>query len=160
MSCGRDHFEPISSKVNPGWPDPSPAWQEYFASIEKANKPRNPNWGGRRRGAGAPKENLNALRHGRYSTKHKDLIRLLQSIPGVEEILSQIARQQEYRKKKTQVGASLLLAEILRRVGETLINPENNRLEHNQDLLAAIDTLEDLLRQEAAEKEKSSFKSS
>ena len=32
-------------------------------------KKRYPNWGGRRLGAGAPKGNMNALKHGRRSAR-------------------------------------------------------------------------------------------
>ena len=64
MSCGQDHFEPIDLGPSPeelaerrrilGLPEPAPARLKGT-------------WGGRRPGAGAPKGNLNALKHGRFS---------------------------------------------------------------------------------------------
>lgn len=135
MSCGEDHFEPISLG-----PEPEP-------------KPHR-NWGGRRPGAGAPRGNLNAFRHGRYSTQQKDLARLLAEIPEARDALIRLAQQRRKRDAIAREGASKILAEILRRLGSIVVNPGNNHLEYNQNLIASLRRLEAIL-DEVSEKQSS-----
>jgi uncharacterized protein YjcR len=63
------------------------------ARLKGWRRPRRPNdpkrtaenrargWGGRRRGAGARKGNLNALKHGRYSRYQRELIEAMLQVP-------------------------------------------------------------------------------
>ena len=103
---------------------------------------RHPNWGGRRKGAGAPKGNLNAYRHGRYSKFQQALTNALGDIPGAEKALVSIGRRSRRRKKLAESGSTLLMQEIFERIGEIMVNPENNHVEDNQDLLTRIRVLE------------------
>jgi hypothetical protein len=172
MSCGRDHFEPISSKVNPGWPDPSPAWQQYFDDVERSLRPRHPNWGGPRKNAGAKEGNLNALKHGRYSPKFADVVRTIQSLPDVAEVLSRVGERKETRRTKQETEAPRIMAAFLRHLATRFLDlaacPDhranchrrNHQVGDHQDILGALDRLETVFRQEAGENKKNSTKSS
>ncbi|HUF54241.1 MAG TPA: hypothetical protein VMR52_10770 [Dehalococcoidia bacterium] len=105
---------------------------------DPAPKARHPNWGGRRKGAGAPKGNLNAFRHGRYSTQQKALARMLTQIPEARTALLRLADARRRHDTAAAEGASLILAEVLRRLGEFVVKPGNNQLEHNQQLIASL----------------------
>ncbi len=55
-------------------------------------------------------------------------------------------------KKKAEAGASALLSQLLERVGDIVLNPENNQLEDNQELLIVLRTAEAKLREKLEEK--------
>jgi len=55
--------------------------------------------GGRRPGSGAPKGNMNALKHGKYSMKVKEL---LEDIPGGFFILDKKAKKLRFIYKEEQ----------------------------------------------------------
>ena len=148
MSCGEDHFEPISSKHNPNWPDPYPAQQEPALPVwGEAPPPRPRNWGGKRAGAGAPKGNLNGWRHGKNSRSHKELAFFLAQIPPAEQELTRIARRARKRNKQVQSGAAELMAEVCRRLGELILDPKSNQLESNQELQVMLNQMRDLFRE-------------
>lgn len=48
-------------------------------------------WGGRRPGAGAPKGNLNALKHGRFSRYQQAFIEALMQVPQTRKIMIAIS---------------------------------------------------------------------
>jgi hypothetical protein len=54
--------------------------------------------GGKRKGAGAPKGNLNALKHGRYSRQFAEIGALLALDPGVRDRLAAAATRAEERQ--------------------------------------------------------------
>lgn len=142
MSCGRDHFEPISSQTNPAWPNPVPGSNPPFPARK-----RSPNWGGRRPGAGAPKGNLNGWRHGQNSSYHKRLAHLVSLLPEAEEAMLRIARRRRRKERQVQAGAAELMAEACRRLGELVLNPQYNHLESNQDFAAQLNQLRTLFEQ-------------
>ena len=67
---------------------------------------------------------------------------MLASIPETQEALSNIARRRRKREKQIEYGASALMAEILRRLGESFLNPKDNHLELDQDLVAHLRLLQ------------------
>ena len=143
MTCGQTHFEPISSKDNPNWPDP-PLDRE---AREKADRRRrHPNWGGKRPGSGAPKGNLNAWRHGRKSRYSLQLAEFLDQIPAVHDAMLKVNKRRKTREAQAQSAAADLMAEICRRIGEAFLNPANNHLENNQEFLAALHTAQALFK--------------
>lgn len=155
MPCSDTHFTPIPFDPAPGFgnPDGEAGWgisenlrpsEPALSGAEGAKKGR---WGGARPGAGAPKGNLNALRHGRNSRYQRQLVQLLAQIPQARDALIQIAKRRRRQQKQVETGAALLLAELLRRVGEIVLNPEDNRLENNRELLHLLRTTEAQLRE-------------
>ena len=76
MSCGKDHYEPISFGP-PGSPPVVPLKGKH---------------GGRRPGAGAPRGNLNALKHGRYSNQMTAFTHRFARDPELRRLLQTLAR--------------------------------------------------------------------
>ncbi len=142
MSCGSEHFEPISSQNNPAWPDPAPGSQPPIPARKRSR-----NWGGRRRGAGAPKGNLNGWRHGKNSSYHKQLAYFVSLIPEAEEAMLKIARRRRKKDREVQAGAAELMAEALRRLGELILDPQSNHLESNQNFAAQLSQLRAVFEQ-------------
>jgi hypothetical protein len=148
MSCGKpDHYEPISSKFNPNWPDPHQSGPVPGTEFPAPARKRSPNWGGRRPGAGAPKGNLNAFRHGKNSRYHRQLAELLAQIPEAHEAMVRLARRRQKRERQVQTGASELMAQILQRIGEAVLNPEDNHLENNREIARLIAQAQVLFRE-------------
>jgi hypothetical protein len=149
-----NHQSPVTNppaeeeEVDNNEPNTSAPKTHAVEDPPKADHPkrRHPNWGGRRPGSGAPKGNLNAFLHGRYSTQQRDLARILGNIPEARDAMIRLANRRRARDKKEELGANLLLSEILQRIGETLINPDNH-LENNQELAEKLLHLESLLTQ-------------
>lgn len=135
MSCGKDHYEPISF----GPPDPLPV-------IRPKGK-----HGGRRPGAGAPRGNLNSLKHGRNSRYHQKLLATLITVPEVAEALVRLAERRRKQQRKTEAAAAEALADLFQRAGQIVLNPENNQLQDNQDLLHFLLAAEHSLREAIAE---------
>ncbi len=65
--------------------------------------------GGPRPGSGPPKGNLNALKHGRFSTRHKRLLEALLVVPEARDTLISIAKLNRRRQRKAEVEAAYLL---------------------------------------------------
>jgi hypothetical protein len=59
---------------------------------DPAFPPRRGPWGGYRPGAGAPRGNLNALRHGRYSVRVRRLARRLEQDPEFRAVYDRAYR--------------------------------------------------------------------
>src|SRR5712691_2370621 len=104
MPCSDQHFTPVSF-------DPSPGSRDPDAPPPKKGR------GGPRPGSGAPKGNLNALKHGRTSKRQQLLIENLVQFPEVRETLIAMAARNRKRKKRAEQETADLLAELLRRVG-------------------------------------------
>jgi hypothetical protein len=66
-----------------------------------ALKKRNPNWGGRRPGAGAPKGNLNGFKQGRRSRQLAEATMFLAANPTTRATL--VALSNRYRVKQGKV---------------------------------------------------------
>ncbi len=79
--------------------------------------------GGRRPGAGAPRGNLNALKHGRDSAYVQTLIHALATHPATREALIRLARRQRAHKREAERTAALILSQLLDRA---LLSLRNN----------------------------------
>jgi len=103
---------------------------------------RRRGWGGRRPGAGAPRGNLNALKHGRYSRYQRALIEALLQVPETRDVMIKISKRQRAQARRAEQGAAALMSELVRRVGRLAIHPGDDHLEDIQEFLAAIRTAE------------------
>jgi hypothetical protein len=77
------------------------------------NKARG--WGGRRPGAGAPRGNMNALKHGRRSLRMARLGMLMTTNPVVRDALLSIAGRWERKQMKAEEVAKEIFDQILER---------------------------------------------
>ena len=82
--------------------------------------------GGKRPGAGAPKGNLNALKHGRHSTQLQQLAVTLALLPAVRDTFIKVGRRQRRQRRAAAVAGHLLLTQLLR---SCLAGLENNQPE-------------------------------
>jgi hypothetical protein len=98
-------------------------------------------WGGRRPGAGAPKGNLNALKHGRYSRYQRAVIEALLQVPETREIMIAISKRQRAQTGRAEQGGAALMSELVRKIGILALRGDDH-LEDIQDFLAAIRTAE------------------
>jgi len=101
-----------------------------------SRKDRHPNWGGRRPGAGAPKGNLNALKHGRNSRRQAQLVEALMQVPQTRDTLIALGKRNRRLRKQAEEGAGVLMTRLLENVAQITLNPctEHTRREgDNQD---------------------------
>jgi hypothetical protein len=96
--------------------------------------------GGRRPGSGAPKGNLNALKHGRRSRQFAEIGALLAQSPKVRETLLAVAARHQIRQRDADEVAAELLARLFQRANEIA----GQRLLNDQTLLALDALTEDL----------------
>jgi hypothetical protein len=75
-------------------------------------KDRNPSWGGRRPGAGAPKGNLNALKHGRRSRQFAEIGALIAEVPGVGQNLRALAGRRDTKRRRDEESATQAIIAI------------------------------------------------
>ncbi|MDO8615903.1 MAG: hypothetical protein Q7T33_09245 [Dehalococcoidia bacterium] len=68
--------------------------------------------GGRRPGAGAPRGNMNALKHGAYSRQFAQVGALLASDPAVRDALLAMARKHNLKRQRANEVAALLLTRL------------------------------------------------
>jgi len=74
------------------------------------DRPRNPNWGGKRPGAGAPKGNLNALKHGRRSKQFAEIGALIaQSDTARNALLAAAHRRHSAEAKAEETAAAIVI---------------------------------------------------
>jgi hypothetical protein len=71
--------------------------------------------GGRRPGAGAPRGNLNALKHGTYSRQFARLGAILATSPAARESLLRLAGRHQARGRKADELATYILSQIIAR---------------------------------------------
>jgi hypothetical protein len=71
--------------------------------------------GGKRPGAGAPKGNLNALKHGRRSRQFAELGAALVKSPAAREALLNLARRQQAKETDADEVAGHILSQIVTR---------------------------------------------
>jgi hypothetical protein len=65
--------------------------------------------GGPRPGSGPPKGNLNALKHGRFSRRHKIILEAILEVPSAREALVGIMKRNRQRQKQAELEAAYLL---------------------------------------------------
>ena len=120
-----DYILPIAASQTPSQPsvphqclsvDQSPT-QEPISENQRqsAAKKNRPGRGGRRPGAGAPKGNLNALKHGTYSRQFARLGALIAASPAMRESLFRLAGREEARGRKADELATYILSQIIAR---------------------------------------------
>jgi len=68
--------------------------------------------GGPRPGAGAPRGNLNALKHGRRSTQFSQLGLLLAANPKIRDALLALARRHQIKQRRADEVAALLFTRL------------------------------------------------
>ncbi len=94
--------------------------------------------GGRRPGAGAPKGNLNGLKHGLHSKQLAALGLAFASNPKLQQALLTLASRQQYKQRKAERVAAQIFAAMLKRGVE--IKTEQQRRALN-DLKDSIDRI-------------------
>jgi len=114
-------------------------------------------WGGRRPGAGAPKGNLNALKHGRFSRYQQAFIEALMQVPEAREIMIAISKRQRAQTRRAEQGGAALMSELVRKIGILALHGDDH-LEDIQEFLASIRTaearLEKILEKQSSAKTK------
>jgi hypothetical protein len=76
--------------------------------------------GGRRPGAGAPKGNLNALKHGANSQQLRDLAIALSLVPDTRKALVRLVRRHRHQQGRARTVATKLLTNLLRTCLQTI----------------------------------------
>jgi hypothetical protein len=95
-------------------------------------------WGGRRPGAGAPKGNLNAFKHGRTSRRQTEILEAMAQVPGVQQALIDLAKQNNLRRKRAEEGLGVMMTRLLERTAALLLNDNNQgdiQEQNKQDFL-------------------------
>ena len=85
-------------------------------------KRRHPNWGGRRPGAGAPKGNLNAFKHGRNSRRQAQLVEALMQVPETRDTLIALGKRNRRLRRQAEEGAGVLMTRLLENVARITLN--------------------------------------
>jgi hypothetical protein len=97
LPCSSDHFTPVLDEINaradleaaPTNPENAISEDQRQSAAKNAGR----GWGGRRRGAGAPKGNLNAFKHGRTARRQAQILEAMAQVPGVQQALIDLAKQ-------------------------------------------------------------------
>jgi len=97
-------------------------------------------WGGRRPGAGAPKGNLNALKHGRTSRRQAELLEIIMEIPETRDALIELANRNRRLRKKAEEGYGVLMTRLLEKVAEMVHNQGNGQGQNDQEFLDFLNT--------------------
>jgi len=88
--------------------------------------------GGKRPGAGAPKGNMNGLKHGRYSKQHKRLAEMIAADPECQKLLLDIAKRNRKAQARQRDRAIRLVNQIVDTVRQKEAWAANERYELNQ----------------------------
>ena len=83
--------------------------QRARESERRAAEAQPKRHGGVRPGSGPPKGNLNALKHGRYSRRHKQLLESLLEVPEARQALIDLGTRHRRRVRKAELEAAYLL---------------------------------------------------
>jgi hypothetical protein len=105
--------------------------------------------GGKRPGAGAPKGNMNNLKHGGYSKQFAEVGALLAQDPNIREALLALARKHNLRQRKANEVAALLFTRLFQRAENIAGGRLNLHLpadEHDSIKLAAAQAARRQLR--------------
>ena len=97
---------------------------------------RHPNWGGRRPGAGAPRGNLNALKHGRNSRRQAQLVEALMQVPETRDTLIALGKRNRRLRRQAEEGAGVLITRLLENVAQITLNQDQD----NQEFLDFLNT--------------------
>ena len=138
MPCSSDHFIPILDELQ--------ARVDREQAIERANARKGRGWGGRRPGAGAPRGNLNAFKHGRNSRRQAEILEAVVQFPGVQDALAAIAKHNRLRRKQAEEGFGVLMTRLLERTAALVlaqsapagIDQEYDQDQDNQEFLAFL----------------------
>jgi len=126
MPCSDTHFVPILDELRArARPDtigdttfPDTVGDKVGETPVGANpppKPKSKGRGGKRPSAGAPKGNLNALKHGRRSRQFAEIGAALARSPAAREALLQLARRHQVKEMKADELAAHLMGQIVAR---------------------------------------------
>jgi hypothetical protein len=83
--------------------------------VEGLRKHRKKKRGGRRPGAGAPKGNFNALKHGRYSRQFAELGALFAQNPKLGEAMNSFAERYNLKVKNAEGATVEYFGRVMRR---------------------------------------------
>ncbi len=98
--------------------NPRPSAAKSTGQISENPRPsaaKSTGRGGRRPGAGAPRGNMNALKHGTYSRQFAQVGALLAADPKVRETLLALGRRHNLQRQKANEVAALLLTRLFQR---------------------------------------------
>ena len=104
-------------------------------SRSKRACPEHSRRGGRRPGAGAPKGNLNALKHGENSRQLQQLALALSLVPDARKALNRLAKRQRRREARARTVAVTLLVNLLR---ASLLTLEGPSVRNNQPVSGTV----------------------
>ncbi len=105
-----------------GGPRPGGACPELVEGAPAPAPRAKPSWGGKREGAGAPKGNLNALKHGVNSHQLQQLALALSLVPEARKALVRLVRRQRRQQAQARTVAVTLLTNLLRASLQSLGN--------------------------------------
>jgi hypothetical protein len=91
--------------------------------------------GGPRPGSGAPKGNVNALKHGRYSRRQAHLLESLLAVPDAREAFIALAKRNKKRRRQAEEGAGVLMTLLLEKVAEITLRHQDDHRVNNQEFL-------------------------
>lgn len=74
--------------------------------------------GGKRPGAGAPKGNMNAMKHGAYSRQFAQVGALLAQDPAIRRALVDLARKHNLQRQRANEVAALLFTRLFQRADD------------------------------------------
>jgi hypothetical protein len=97
MPCSQDHFIPILDEL-----DQRIKEAEARAALRKRR-------GGTRPGSGPPEGNLNALKHGRFSRRHKIILETILEVLQAREALLDITKRNRRRQTQAELEAAYIL---------------------------------------------------
>jgi hypothetical protein len=97
VPCSQDHFIPILDELDQ---------RAREAEAREALRKRR---GGPRPGSGPPKGNLNALKHGRFSRRHKIILEAILEVPAAREALIGVMKRNRQRQKQAELEAAYIL---------------------------------------------------
>jgi hypothetical protein len=100
------------------------AQAERTQSQQPAAKPKR---GGKRPGAGAPPGNMNALKHGRYSSQFNEIGRNLASEPKTRAALLKLADRFELKEERAHETTARLLLQLVENIRAQSRNPRDRR---------------------------------
>jgi len=97
VPCSQDHFIPILDEI------------DQRAKEAEAREALRKRRGGPRPGSGPPKGNLNALKHGRFSRRHKIILEAILEVPEAREALIGVMKRNRQRQKQAELEAAYIL---------------------------------------------------
>jgi hypothetical protein len=102
--------------------------QQPSRSRGETPKPtkRNPNWDGRRPGAGAPKGNLNGFKHGRRSRQLSEAVMIMAANPKLRDTLVALANRAGLKQAKAEDVAARFFVNAITK-GIKIENPRQAR---------------------------------